>query len=128
MRVWLVLAVVIPLGLAATYFAGPDVSAPAGRTLADELVIVGAKWVAVSLALGLALALADNRVLAWLLVAQAITHAANAVAEAAVGYPSAIVPALVTGALCALAAGWLFRHAEEPPVLRPTRVGVAVGQ
>lgn len=115
-RVFLALIVIMCFVLAGTYFAGPDVSAPAGRTLTEELRVAGAHWVAAGIVLVLALLIAGNRVLAWLLIAQAISGTASAVVEIINGYSPAAYPALGTSVLLALAAGWLLRQPDRPSV------------
>ncbi len=111
-RIWLIVAVVIAFGLAGTSFGGPDVAAPAGWTLADELALTGSTWVASGLVLMVAAYLADNRVLGWLLVAFAVTSAAHGVAFLVVGYPPASYPSFGTALFSALAAVWLLRHPD----------------
>lgn len=117
-RGFLGLIVIMCFVLAGTYFAGPDVSAPAGRTLTDELRVVGAHWVAAGIVLVLALLAAGNRVLAWLLIAQAISGTINAVIEVINGYPPAAYPAFGTSVLLAITAGWLLRQPDQPSVTR----------
>lgn len=117
-RIWLVLTPLLALGLAGTYFAGPEVSAPADWTLDDQLSVTGSHWVATAVVLIAASAFAGNTVLGWLLVAWAVRGVADAAASVAAGYPPAAYPALITAALTAVAAAWLLRHGDDAQVWR----------